>query len=122
MRIKNAHHDRTCLSCAAGRALRLALGLPAVGCQRVVGGKHSGALDAKEFVNGIRLGTKSAASDRLDLHLPVGWRVVIPRRYGRLLDAQPAGGFGLSPEELDNFLCSHGMSIAVAITQKEGES
>lgn len=42
MRRKNAHHDRACLSCAAGRALRLALGLPAVGCQRVVCGKHLG--------------------------------------------------------------------------------
>ena len=39
---KSPHTGKPCLSCAAGRTLRLALGLPAVGCQRVVGGKHLG--------------------------------------------------------------------------------
>ena len=56
MRRKEPTTDTPCLNRARGRNLRVALVVPAVGCQRVVGKKHGGASGRSGFRCGIGCG------------------------------------------------------------------
>lgn len=81
-----------------------------------VSGWKSNRLHTEELVHSFRFGAQGATGHGLDLQLPVMGRVFVPIGNRRLFDAQPAGGFALRAEELDNFLCSHVASIAATMT------
>lgn len=88
---------------------RVALELPAVGCQRVGCGKHeSGLFDAEKLVNRFRFSAELSACQCLDLDLPVRRWELTPRRNRWLFDAQGPRRFRLRTKVIEYVLCLHG--------------